>query len=517
MELCLGLRDLRESARRAAAARRRQTIVTTSFPPTRRGRVAASLAAACGLALACGPGEAPARHDLPTPSNLLLVTIDTLRADHLSAYGYPRPTSPVLDRLAAEGVRFDRPAVQWPKTGPSFASMFTATYSKDNGVVRRIGTPVPLEYSLLAEVLAEHGYATGAVVSNGAVASEFNFDQGFAHYVETWKSTDAEGDPNRASLVTDAALDLAARLDPGTPYFLWVHYLDPHFPYTPPPAFADRFVGDEHYDPAVRIDIHYHRQRQQMTGIGRDQVLDGRDELAFYQARYDAEILYTDTEIGRLLETLGADGRLERTLVAVTADHGESLGEHHYYFDHGRFSFQTCLRVPLILHYPEVLAPRVDAAPVELIDLAPTLLEFAGVELEDGAWHQGESLVARLLGRDGSGEPALAFSEAGYASEAAWQRVVQDERFKLVRVRAENERRWLGGDDEPWVLYDLATDPGETVNRARDLPDEVRRLKLSLAAWLDADPFPLGGRASSQEGEMDDETRRQLEALGYLQ
>ena len=467
---------------------------------------------ACGA----GPDGSRDRADVPPPSRILLVTIDTLRADHLSAYGYPRPTSPVLDRLAAEGVRFDRPAVQWPKTGPSFTSMFTATYPKDNGVVRRIGTPVPAEFTLLAEKLSAHGFATGAVVSNGAVASDFGFDQGFDAYVETWKLDGAGGDPNRATRVTDEALRVVEGFGDDRPYFLWVHYLDPHFPYTPPPEFADRFVGDDLFDPTERIDIDYDRRRKQMNGIGWEKVLEGRDDLAFYKARYDAEILYADSEVGRLLDALGVDDGGERTLVVVTSDHGESLGEHLYYFDHGRFGFQTCLRVPLIFHYPGVLTPRVDTEPVELLHLAPTLLDFAGVDLAGARWGQGESLVDRLMGAAGAPSPDLAFSEAGYGEAGAWQRVVQDRRYKLVRARSPNAQQWLGGPGQPWVLYDLEADPGETVNRARELPEETQRLRRALLDWLETERFPLGAEASSEEGEMESRTRKQLEALGYL-
>ena len=147
--------------------------------------------------LACSHEESPRR------SNIVLITIDTLRADHLSSYGYFRPTSPVIDALAATGVRFEVPIVQWPKTGPSFASMFTSTYPKDNGIVRKIGTRLPDSFLMLAELLQGQGYATRAVVANGAVASEFNFNQGFDTYIESWKLTPPEEgvDPTGAAMI----------------------------------------------------------------------------------------------------------------------------------------------------------------------------------------------------------------------------------------------------------------------------------------------------------------------------
>ncbi len=466
------------------------------------------------------PGCAADDPPMPERSHLLLITIDTLRADHLSSYGYPRLTSPVLDQLAAEGVRFDRPAVQWPKTGPSFASIFSSTYPKDNGIVRQVGIPVPDEFAMLAEQLKTRGFATAAVVSNGALGTDFNFDQGFDHYVQTWKVDGVEGDPNRASIVTDEALRAASRLDPEEPFFLWVHYLDPHFPYTPPPEYSDLFQDDEHFDPTVQIDVDYTKKTRQMAAIGYEKVLDGREDLAFYEARYDAEIRYADAEIGRLLDSLRASGHLETTLIAVTADHGESLGEHYYYFDHGKFSFQTCLRVPLILHYPGVIEPGVDTEPVQLIDLAPTLLEFAGADLPEGTWQQGTSFADRLIGGGTEDElvpPRLAFSEAGYALNDNWQKVVQDERYKLILVRGRHLRRWFGSPEgDQWILYDLDEDPGETTNLARELPNDSRRLQKALVEWMNAEPFDVGAQSAGEQGEMDEETRKQLEALGYL-
>ncbi len=478
---------------------------------------------AAGLALLLLGTGCASEPQIPAQSNILLITIDTLRADHLSAYGYPRATSPVLDQLAAEGVRFDRPAVQWPKTGPSFASIFTSTYPKDNGIVRQIGIPVPDEFAMLAEQLKAAGYTTAAVVSNGALGTEFNFHQGFDHYVQTWKVEGVEGDPNTATIVTNEALALAEKLEPEGPFFLWVHYLDPHFPYTPPPEYSDLFQGDEHFDTSEQINVDYTKPKRQMASIGYEKVLDGREDLAFYKARYDAEIRYTDTEIGRLLESLRGSGHLDRTIIAVTADHGESLGEHYYYFDHGRFSFQTCLRVPLIVNYPGVIEPRVDYQPVQLLDLAPTLLEFAGVELgEGGSWMQGSSFSDRLLGGDPAAgddqpEPRLAFSEAGYAQNDNWQKVVQDDKYKLVLVRGKHLRRWFGADEgDQWIMYDLDEDPGETTNIARDLPNDARRLQEALVAWMNAEPFDVGAQSTGEQGEMDEETRKQLEALGYL-
>jgi len=514
---------------------------------------------------------------LPAPSNLLLLTVDTLRADHVSSYGYPRRTTPVLDRLAAEGVRFDQTAVQWPKTTPSFASMFTATYSKDNDIVRRVGIPVSCRFEMLAKVLERRGYATRAVVSNGALGSEFNFDQGFDTYVETWKLAAHGGaDPNKAEAVTRLAVGLLDGLAEvqraRRPWFLWVHYIDPHFPYAPPGKWRDMFQGDRYFDRSQKVTVS-DRPQQQMAGIGREQVLDGHDDLAFYVARYDAAVAYADAEIGVLLEEMRRRGLLGHTLTAFTSDHGESLGEHAYYFDHGRFGFQTCLRVPLILHYPGVLGPRVDRQPVELLDLAPTLLEAAGVPLPGGAWKQGRSLTPRLRGLaaaagvpaaaaagvaaaapgvpaaaaapaagDGGavpgsaaaaegppgggapagGVPGLAFSEAGWETNNKWQKAVRDGRFKLLLAQTYHEQRWIAGEGVRFALFDLAADPLETHDVADRYPAELARLKRALWVWdhapkLDVETEPAAaGCAPGQQKPIDPQTRALLHSLGYL-
>ena len=451
-----------------------------------------------------------------------MITIDTLRADHLSSYGYFRQTSPVIDALAAEGVRFQTPIVQWPKTGPSFASVFTSTYPKDNGIVRKIGTRLPDQFLMLAEVLQQQGFATRAVVANGAVASEFNFNQGFDVYVESWKLTPPEEgvDPTGAAMINQLVETIMEGQPPDEPFFLWVHYLDPHTPYHAPEPWRDKFVDDELSDPTAKVDIDFDRPRRQMTGIGREQVLAGRDDLAFYVARYDAEIFYVDVKVGDLLDFLGQRGLMDNTLTVITSDHGESLGEHQYYFDHGRFSYQTCLQVPLIFHQPGVLEPRVDTSPVELLQLGPTLLEAAGIELEGGQWMQGQSLWPRLQGTAAETTHRYAFSEAGYAVKPLWQRAVTDGRFKLIYAQDWGEQRWIAGKRRPFALFDLEIDPVETANLIGQDHEAERRLQTALHRLWSEPPFETQVQAGADEGErqeMDEETRRQLKALGYIQ
>jgi arylsulfatase A-like enzyme len=497
-------------------------------------RTAAALTVLLPLSACGGTGASPSRSartsevSLPSQPDLLLITIDTLRADHLSSWGYPRETSPVIDRLAREGVRFDQAQAQWPKTGPSFASIMTATYPKDNGIVRHVGIPIPCGFRMLAEELSALGYQTRAVVANGAVGSEFYFDQGFDENVETWKHEESdEGldrrekrrrDPNRAERVTDLALETARRFDRTRPYFLWVHYLDPHAPYSPSGEHADAFQDDDYFEPSQRIEIDRKKARREIGAIGIKDVVDGEDRLAFYVARYDAEIRYTDEQIGRLLTGLGESGLDRNRVTALTADHGESLGEHNYYFSHGRLPFQTCLRVPLLFHWPDVLAPGSDVAPVELIDLAPTLLALAGKELPDDAWAQGVSLVPRLRAQGDNDGLRLAFSEAGYGQDRRWLHVVRDARFKLVYAPLERDQVWIGGEGREFVLFDLVEDPGETRDVAADHPEVLDRLKRALWHWYRTPTFPVASEISTcgEERAMEAETEKLLRSLGYL-
>ncbi len=470
---------------------------------------------ALGLVIvSCGAPEAPRR----AASNILLVTVDTLRADHLSAWGYARQTSPAIDRLAAEGVRFDQAWAQWPKTGPSFASLFTSTYPKDNGIVRRIGTPLPPGFQMLAESLQRRGYGTHAVVSNGAVGKEFYFDQGFDTYVETWKlPREPDGSANTAAVVNRKVLETVAALDRSKPFFLWVHYIDPHFPYRPPAEWRARFEDDEVYDPIREIDI-ARTPRQQMGGIGKGQVLDERTDLGYYVALYDAAIAYADDHIDQLLDHLSGEGLMENTLTVFTSDHGESLGEHGYYFDHGRFGFETCLHVPLIFHFPGRIEPREDLDPVELISVTPTILQFAGISLPEGEWMQGRSLMPRLAGTAGD-EDGFSHAEAGYATEGRWQKIVRDRRHKLIFAPFSASQRFVGGRGKPYALYDLEEDPEETVNLVDSEPEVFARLKERLYAWWVPNSFDaeIDVNDTREETEVSEETIQQLKDLGYLQ
>ena len=467
-------------------------------------RLRAILLASLALA-ACGDG-AP-------PRGLLLVTVDTLRADHVGSYGYPGDTSPALDALAERGVRFADATVQWPATWPSMASMLTGNHPRTTGVRRwqRLFHPSNVT---LAEVLRDAGFRTGAVVANLSLAGRFGFDQGFERFVESWAAPGAraggggpQGPPGTvkrftdARIVTDQGLRWLAGLAPDERFFLWLHYMDPHGPYEPPAGFAERFAETTPTREVAWFEIpEYQRRRDPETG-------EPETDLARYVARYDGEIRFFDDQLGRLLAGLEAGGRADSTLVVVTADHGESLDEHGAYLQHGRMAYQTTARVPWILaHEASVPAGRVVDAPVGLVSLVPTVLELLGVPSPAG--FEGRSLVPLF---DGAGEPPPnVFFEAGDYRPS--QLAVREGPWKLVHLRNADDRKEQRAPE--FRLFHLGDDPGELRDVRAAHPEVAARLGRALADWLEATPlFGPPGAAPP----LDDATREALEALGYAE
>jgi arylsulfatase A-like enzyme len=452
----------------------------------------------------------------PRKPDVLLITVDTLRADRLGVYGYDVPTSPNIDRLASRGVRFADTSAQWPKTWPSMASMLTGAYPKTIGVNYRSRTLHPT-LLLLGEVFQKEGYRTAAVVANVNVGARFGFNQGFDEFVESWRESwsreagDAPfkqqrpGDVKRftnARIVTDHGLRWLEQSDPDKPFFLWLHYIDPHGPYLPPAEYEEYFK-DVDYPSAELPRSKVARYQVQFDPATRQPISD----LAHYLAQYDREVRFLDDEIGRLLGELEED-----TLVAFSADHGESFNEHDYWLEHGKLSYQPTAALPLIFAQGDRLAGgRVVETPVGLIDVPATLLEIAGIEIPPT--FEGDSLVGLIDGDEAAWAPPHVFMESGYHD--ATQLTVRQAGWKLIRVRADEDRAAMGGVE--FELYDLDADPGELTNLAAERPDVVERLSAVLDAWYTGGPRP---RVKSGELDLDSLTPEELEqlrSLGYVQ
>ena len=458
-----------------------------------------------GLACSRQPQSVPPRH-------VFLITVDTLRADHMSLYGYDRRTTPFLDELAQQGVVFEQAIAQWPKTGPSMASLFTGMYPKTTGMRHRAALRLVQSYLTLPEFFKEQGFKTLAVVSNPVLSARLDWHHGFDEYVETWKGAPPEAKSGvkfrpwiSAVRVNRLALPLLRRYANAERLFVWIHYSDPHGPYVLPEGFGNPFIGDPLYVEAGSV----MRQRRRRDRAG------ANDEVRFEVAQYDANILVTDLHMKELFDHAKSLGLMEATCVVIAADHGQSLGEHGY-FGHGSKPYSPTTRVPLLVWWPQAIARghRIGEA-VELIDLFPTLSEvIASESVSQGL--EGDSLHSLLAGIGVPGSapaPSYAYTDAGTVGNRTRYRAVQDAQWKLVYLRARRAKRGRRLP-ERFELFHLAQDPLETIDVKQRHPSEFERLKAKLSEWIvDSENI----RHPPQETEKyDRETLENLRAMGYV-
>lgn len=329
----------------------------------------------------------------PAERLLLLVTIDTLRADHVGAYGATQELTPRIDALAARSLRFAASYAPASYTLPSIASIHTGRYPEEVGILANLnlfrGSSVTL-----AEILRLEGWRTGAAVSNYVLRRGTGIEAGFDEYDDTFTQTEANRDqPERtAEHTTDAALAVLDRLreSPGNGIFLWVHYQDPHGPYQPPGDLRQRYLDAALAQEDGRRELPSFGMNA-VGAIPRYQLIEDRHDVGFYRAGYAGEVRFVDDQLGRLLDGLDERGLLETATIALTADHGESLGESNYWFSHGEFLSDALVRVPMLLRIPGV-EPGIRHDVASLIDLLPTLAGRAGVAAN--AQFEGRDLLA---------------------------------------------------------------------------------------------------------------------------
>ena len=308
------------------------------------------------------------------PPNVLLITVDTLRADHLHCYGQPLPTSRNIDAFAARSVVFERAIAASGYTGPAHSSIMTSRYPRRQSMGFSNGMLTLTGVETLAEVFRQAGYDTAAFVSNPVLAAGSGLNLGFEVYDDELPDVERNR-PNvferRAPETLERALAWLAR-PRAKPFFLWVHFQDPHGPYTPPPPYRDQFAAAvDAGEPELRA----LEDDSGQGGIPAYQVVEGSRRVSDYRSRYAGEIAYMDESVGKLL---AAVERYQPSIVAVTADHGESFGENGFYFAHGHSAAPDLSHVPLIINAPGLRAERrVD--PVGHVDVMPTLLELAGL------------------------------------------------------------------------------------------------------------------------------------------
>jgi arylsulfatase A-like enzyme len=454
-----------------------------------------------------------------SPRHVFLITVDTLRADHLGSYGYPRGTSPNLDRLAAEGVLFEAAIAQWPQTGPSFASMFTGRYPLSTGLTHKAAVRIPEQYLTLPAFLKANGFTSLAVISNAVLSAELGWDRGFDEYIDLSRLTGtltAKPEVYRSGMnagrVDEFAFPLLERYRDADRLFAWIHYSDPHAPYLLPEGFENPFLDDPFY---VGTEV-ARPTRPQSTAIPPHR------ELKWYVAQYDANVLYVDLHVEKLIRRLVELDLLDESLIIFTADHGESLGEHDYTFEHGRLPYNTTAHVPLFLWSRHLAKGRRIDLPVELVDLYPTLRELIAPEASvEGL--EGKSLTSFLARKGSSADDAAAgfryaFSQAGGGAPLTHFRSVQDREAKLVYHPPREQ-----GQPAAYQFYDLRRDPMETHDLLADAAEpagstpaagELRRLRQALLEWMAGRDWIYPPAENLQNH--DQETAKALKALGYV-
>jgi arylsulfatase len=433
-------------------------------------------------------GGACARWDPPPPQLLLLISIDTLRPDHLGAYGYERPTSPTLDAIAAAGVVFEDVMSTSPWTLPSHASMLTGLYPSKTGVDFQ-GAALPEDAATLATWLSEQGFATAAIVNSINLSKRHGFHRGFEEFLYVRENA-ARREPNR--LITDRALRWLEAPDERR-RFLFLHYYDVHSDFVSTPEYEAKFLG-EYKGPVDGSTRQLFEVRRGLVDLRF-----GPEDIAHLFDRYDAGIRQLDDELARLIRFLDESGWAERTLVVITSDHGEEFGEHGSYL-HGRTQYQEVLHIPLILRGPGVPAGVRVATPVSLVDLAPTL--FSSLAVPSPLGLDGIDL-SPLWQRDVDGlDLRLLYSEADHHNVIPdATRSVRQGRFKLVNDRATGS----------YALYDLDVDRAELRDVASEHPEVTRRL-------LERSEQRMDRRVEAPSAAPLDPTEAQrLRSLGYLE
>jgi len=458
------------------------------------------------LSLGCpGSRREPAAKPSPATAaagngwNVLLITIDTLRADHLGCYGYRRPTSPRMDGLTRRGTVFDQAYTYWPKTRGSFVALLTGKPASRTGYSKVHQVLLDLNLTL-ASVLRGAGYETAAVVDNPNVAARLGYAKGFDSYRETWEEKSLLTETEKARSITEDAVRRLRDARAERPFFLWLHYVNPHAPYTPPAPFDTAFLDDAaRAGPRLAVVPGLH------GGIPKQWAVPGQDRLGYYVAQYDGEIAAVDQEVGRVLDALDSSAAKANTLVVVTSDHGESLGEHDYFFDHGEDLFDPCLRIPLVMVAPGAPGGRRSDALASTLDIVPTVLDAVKVSYPPDL--AGESLL-RVV--QGAAPPLRAklFGQNDRNLSGSW-----DRRYKVVATPEAERNRY--------ALYDRRVDPGETRDVAASRPDELRLARRELELFLEQAGRDFARLMPLLEGKpgataMSPEACEQLRSMGYV-
>jgi len=502
--------------------------------------------------------------------NVLLLTVDTLRKDHLSYDGYFRSTSPHLDEFSREAVIFENAYSTTSHTLPSLASVITGKYPMHHGVRNNRVYALADTNLTIAEVFKKQGYVTGAIVENGTLRPSRNYDQGFEYYGESYYFSDLKYDipglimlnkisklfgerlflyPHHSGGEAHHTTNTAIRFlkkNKDRKFFCWVHYIDPHLPYAPPRGY-DRFCRKEE-----KLEMSYFHKRRHLRKYEAN-LPPTPGVVKRIRGLYDGDVLYNDYQIGRLLRALEDMNLLSKTLIVFSADHGESLADHYYYIGHGQLVYNPNIAVPLLIRFPDLRYRGVIKQPVSNVNIMPTILDFMG-------WNQetfpggidGVSLMP-LIGEGRKDYLPLVYSQSGIpwsfdpklfdqiksggpnpfktadvrlavdtrsGMEASLQeqiglklRAVIKDNWKLIYVPVKDSTSPTGRRGY-YELYDISSDWEEKYNLIDSEPEAFWELKTEIESWCAAD----SGRSLFAEViELEEEDIEALRALGYIQ
>ncbi|MGA1794316.1 MAG: sulfatase [bacterium] len=455
--------------------------------------------------------------------SIVLITVDTLRADHLGCYGYERETSPAIDSLAKDGALFYEAITPIPKTLPSLSSLLTGLHPKTHEVFA-LGMRLSDLHTLLPEIMKQRRYHTGGVVGQYNCHRKFGLGQGFDFYDDHFEciiqteTAHEEGkfhpdSEKRAEYVVEKGIEWIKGLkDSPSPFFLWLHLMDPHAAYDPPGEYADYFTG-----PAPMTSRSYSGRYIDPELIHPYARVRGITEYDFYINKYDGEIAYMDSQVQRLFDFLKATDHYNDALIILTADHGEYMGEHDAQetcFTHGHTLFESEICVPLIIKFPgNAIHNRMVSSQVSLVDIFPTVLAVIG---EQGVPCEGKNLLD-LLEKGDTTHDSAAFIQLKEGKGLA----VRKDRYKLIvetkypvkkLIRRLKKHRNVG---IRYTLYDLLQDPLERSNVYKNNRDAAMHLAEELFDWLAMSGTPDAGYAPINM--LDEQTIQHLKSLGYIQ
>ncbi len=425
--------------------------------------------------------------------------MDSLRADQLGRYGSNLHLTPVMDGIASGGARFDTAISHSPWTLPAVASLYTSKIPGHHSAGKTISPfqfqPLKDEHTTLAQVLKQNGYRTGAVVNVDFLTEAFGMSQGFEKVDFSGSMTDEL--TRNASETADAASDMMNEFG-DDPFFMVVHFFDPHLTYDPPKKFRKRFAkpADRNQDGFI---FGTHEQMMELRRGITELPEDVRDRL---KALYQAEIAYTDSQIGVIVKKLKSQGIINNTLIVITADHGEEFGDHGG-FEHGHTLYDELLHVPLIFHLPDVIPfEKSIKQTVRQIDIAPTILDI--LEIQENPDFAGDSLLPFINASDANRPDRSVFSEGNFwgPNKYAWR----SGNYKLIHEPDENRS----------MVFDIRNDRDEQTDISETHPEIVRPLMENLSLIVKNLNTRDQSRENQESAALTDDELNRLRELGYI-